>query len=113
MGAIISIIILTLIFLVMGILLFQGKCSWLIAGYNTLSKEEKEKYDERKLCRGTSIVCLVISIMLIIMAYLGYKVETGIMDEKEMLPFAIIFIAVVLATVGGNIYYSNKKCRKN
>ena len=33
------------------LLLLSGHGSWLIAGYNTASKKEKEKYDEKKLCR--------------------------------------------------------------
>lgn len=39
-----SIIIIFLV--VWGILLFNGKGTFLIAGYNTLSKEEKDKYDD-------------------------------------------------------------------
>lgn len=33
----------------LGIALLQGKGAWLIAGYNTLSDEEKAKYDELAL----------------------------------------------------------------
>ena len=43
-------LVIGLLFLVMGIVLFCGKGSWLIAGYNTMSPQEKEKYDEKKLC---------------------------------------------------------------
>jgi hypothetical protein len=46
---------LIIIFIICGIFLLFGKGSWLIAGYNTSSKEEKEKFDEKKLCR--IIVC--------------------------------------------------------
>lgn len=41
----------TLLFLVLGIVLWKGKGAWLIAGYNTSSKAEKAKYDEKALCR--------------------------------------------------------------
>ncbi len=34
-----------ILFIVLGILIKNGKMYWLIAGYNTMSKEEKEKYD--------------------------------------------------------------------
>lgn len=98
---------------ILSVLLFLGKCSGLIAGYNMLPEKEKAKYDKRKLCRGTGFVCLVTSIMLLIMAYLGYKVETGSMDESGMLPFAIIFILVIFIAVGANIYYTSKKCKKS
>ena len=36
------------IFAVLSIILLSGHGSWFISGYNTASKEEKEKYDEIK-----------------------------------------------------------------
>ncbi len=112
MGSVIFISVLACIFLIIAIFMFFGKGSWMIAGYNTASAKEKEQYDEKKLCRMMGITLLVIAALLFIMAYLGYKVESGIMDENQMLPFAIIFIIVVLVTVIIDIYYSNTKCRK-
>lgn len=38
-------IVTAIIFIVLGIIIKYGKMYWLIAGYNTMSKEEKEKYD--------------------------------------------------------------------
>lgn len=48
-----------IIFAVISIVLFSGHGSWLISGYNTASKEEKSKYNEKKLCRtnGNWNVC--------------------------------------------------------
>lgn len=39
-------------FLTLDIFLFNRKGKWLIAGYNTASKQEKEEYDEKKLCKS-------------------------------------------------------------
>ncbi len=39
------------LFIVSGIIFFCGKGAFLIAGYNTLSKEEKSHIDEKLLCR--------------------------------------------------------------
>jgi len=39
------------LFVILGILFLKGKGAFLIAGYNTASKAEKAKIDERKLCR--------------------------------------------------------------
>ncbi len=48
------------------ILLLMGKGSFLIAGYNMLSKQEKQKYSEKRLCRvaggGVSIITFMIGI---------------------------------------------------
>lgn len=44
-------------------------------------------------------LCAVCCAMLCIMAYMGYKVDSGIMDEIDMLPFGLIFAAVILSAV--------------
>ena len=38
---------LDLLLLVISIVLLCGRGSWLIAGYNTASEEERKKYDEK------------------------------------------------------------------
>ena len=57
------------IFAVLSIVLLSGHGSWFISGYNTASKEEKKKYDEKKLCRtmgvGMSIIAILVLIMVI------------------------------------------------
>ena len=56
----ISMLIIWGIAVFMGILtvvLLMGKGSFLIAGYNTSSKEEKQEYDEKKLCRTMGVSC--------------------------------------------------------
>ena len=55
------------IFTVLSIILLSGHGSWFISGYNTASKEEKEKYDEKKLCRTMGIGMSVITILILIM----------------------------------------------
>lgn len=47
----IGLIIIIILFIVMGIFLINGKGSFLIAGYNTMSEEEKAKYDTVALCK--------------------------------------------------------------
>lgn len=104
-GSIITLVI-ALIFLVLSIVLFCGKGGWLIAGYNTMDDKEKQKYDEKKLCKAAGFVCLVCSIMLLVMSYLGYKVDAGLMDENKMIPFVIVFVVVlVVSIVAAGIIY--------
>ena len=56
------------IFLGLAILLLRGKGASLIAGYNKMTKEEKEKYDSKALCKSTGKLMLslvfCISLML-------------------------------------------------
>lgn len=105
-------LVIGLLFLVMGIVLFCGKGSWLIAGYNTMSPQEKEKYDEKKLCKAASLVCVLCSLMLFIMSYLGYRVERQITSERDMLIFVIAFIAVITVAIFAALIYMNTKAKK-
>ena len=41
----------TLMLVILGIVFSKGKGAFLIAGYNTASKAEKQKTDEKKLCK--------------------------------------------------------------
>jgi cytochrome bd-type quinol oxidase subunit 2 len=108
----IFILIVALLFLVLSIFLFNGKGAWLIAGYNTASKEEQEKYDQKKICKAAGYVCVVCAVMLCIMAYMGYRVDSGLMNEDAMLPFAWIFIVVISISVIAAITYMNTKAKK-
>lgn len=108
----IIILIIALTFLIMSILLFRGKGKWLIAGYNTMSKEERKKFDEKKLCKAVGSLCVVCCMLLCIMAYLGYRVDTGLMNENDMLPFALFFIIVIIVTLIIISRYIDKKVKK-
>ena len=50
------------------IVLLSGHGANLIAGYNTAGKEEKSKYDAKKLCRVTGAGMAVITILILVMA---------------------------------------------
>lgn len=62
----VSHIVIAILFLLLGIVFMRGKGAFLIAGYNTLSKKEKAKYDEKELCKfmGKSMFALAFSIFL-------------------------------------------------
>ncbi|WP_051931995.1 DUF3784 domain-containing protein [Clostridium sp. KNHs214] len=52
---------------IISIFILCGKGSWLVAGYNIMSKEEKAQYDEKKVCRLTGILMLIITILIVIL----------------------------------------------
>ena len=52
-----------------GILLLNGKGAFLIAGYNTLPKSEKEKYDEIALCKFMGKFMIGISFSILLWAF--------------------------------------------
>ena len=92
-----------IIFAVISIVLISGHGSWLISGYNTASKEEKSKYNEKKLCRTMGIGMSVIAILLLIM---------GVFEN--ILPAFLVYIAlgIILADVVITIVLGNTICRR-
>ena len=95
--------ILAVIFLVLSIVLLTGRGSWLIAGYNTASKEEKSKYDEKKLCRVMGAGMAVITVMLFIM---------GLGEDVLPAAFAYVFAAVTIIDCVVMIVLCNTICKK-
>ena len=79
-----------IIFAVFSIVLISGHGSWLISGYNTASKEEKAKYNEKKLCRTMGIGMSVIAILLLIM---------GVFENILPAFFVYIALGIILADV--------------
>lgn len=48
-----------IILAVLSIVLISGHGSWLISGYNTASKEEKAKYNEKNYAEQWELECLL------------------------------------------------------
>ena len=91
------------IFAVLSIVLLSGHGSWVISGYNTASKEEKEKYDEKKLCRTMGIGMSIISILILIM---------GLFESVLPAFFVYIAVGIIVVDVVVIIILGNKLCRK-
>ena len=92
-----------IIFAVLSIVLLLGHGSWFISGYNTVSKEEKEKYNEKKLCRTMGVGMSVITLLILTMELL-----------ENILPafFAYIALGIILIDVVVIIILGNTICRK-
>lgn len=90
----ITLLICALFLIILAILLYMGKLSNMIAGYNTLSAKEKEQYDELKLCRILAITFFITSIILILGA-------------MKILSFAdtisISILVLIIGVILGNI----------
>ncbi len=95
--------ILFVIMAVISVILISGHGSWLIAGYNTASKDEKVKYDAKKLCRTTGIGMGAITVLILIMCLF-----------ENVLPasFAYISLGIIIVDVLVMIVACNTVCRK-
>ncbi|MHB8131110.1 MAG: DUF3784 domain-containing protein [Mobilitalea sp.] len=85
-----------LLLITIALILRSGRGSFLISGYNMLSKEEKEKYDTRALCRFVGNLLLVISCLLVIAIYAGFYEITWLA--------LVISSTIVVYTIGCLIY---------
>ena len=93
------------IFITIGAFLSTGKGGWLIAGYNRLSKEEKEKFDEPALCKFMGKIMFTIAFVLLLQVIsnlLGYKWFPGIFGF-------VVFVMAIYALIQVN---TRKRFRK-
>ena len=93
----------TALFAVLSLLLLSGKGSWLIAGYNTASPEEKKGYDEKRLCRVVGGGMAVITALLVVMT---------IWEDVLPASFAGVFGAVTVGVAVAILVLSNTICRR-
>lgn len=92
-----------ILLLVLSLVLLFGKGSWLIAGYNTSSKEEKKKYNERKLCKVTGGGLLVVSILVFF---------TSIFEQQLPSWFSYVIIGIIIVDTVVILSLSNTICKK-
>jgi cytochrome b561 len=93
-----------LLLAILGLIIRSGKASFLIAGYNTSSKEEKDKYDEKALCRFVGNLLLVLAVIHLAIAiwkvlnfdYFNYVLGIG------FTLFIVVTIAAVIYMNTGN-----------
>jgi hypothetical protein len=84
------------IFVGLGIVFLNGKGSFLIAGYNTAPKAEKEKIDEKKLCHDTGKLMLVLAGCFLVIA------ASDLLGKVWLLWGGLALF--VLAAIGGVIW---------
>lgn len=80
------------IFLAMSIAFLMGKGASLIAGYNTASRKEKDRYNEKRLCQVMGIGTLMITLSLVGMAVFQEK-ATAISSVIMLLSVVFILVA--------------------
>ncbi len=87
-------IIVMIIFIVLGVMLSLGKCSFLIAGFNTMDKKEKEKYDVKALCKFMGKLMFGVG-FFIALDIVGDLINKPIMNK--VMPFGVCGLAIFAA----------------
>lgn len=87
------------LFLMLGIFLINGKGSFLIAGYNTMSEEEKDKYDTIALCKfmGKMMFALAFSMVFWVISEL-YNIINFFYFGLALFIGIIVFMLVYMNT---------------
>ena len=94
-------IILAVVLVVMAIVILAGKGDWMIAGYNTASKEEKETVNVKRLR-------LILGILLLIIAPLLFMLGEH-SDKTTGLIFAgIVIVLTTVAVILANTWAKKK-----
>ncbi len=94
-------IVLAVILVVMAIVILAGKGDWMIAGYNTASKEEKETVNVKRLR-------LILGILLLIIAPLLFMLGDH-SDKTTGLIFAgIVIVLTTVAVILANTWAKKK-----
>ena len=86
--------------LLLGIVFTRGKGAFLIAGYNTSSKGEKGKYDEKALCRFMGKIMFSFVGCFLIMATSDLFNSMLPLGIGLVLFFCIAIFAVIYANTG-------------
>lgn len=89
--------------IVLGYLIGYKKWSFLIAGYNTSSEEEKDKYDEDALCMAMGKLLFMLGGITFISS-LGSLLQISWLINFSWILFSITVIAFVIYANTGNRY---------
>ncbi|MCL2856543.1 MAG: DUF3784 domain-containing protein [Oscillospiraceae bacterium] len=87
--------------LVIALLLLRGRGASLIAGYNTLSNDQRAKYDEKTLCRFTGrLLIAVCACMGIVWAGIHLELSWAIWVGVTLM-IALPIAGAIYANTGG------------
>ncbi|EPY2276470.1 DUF3784 domain-containing protein [Clostridium sporogenes] len=89
------------LFILLGIILSMGKGSFLIAGFNTMSKEEKEEYDVVSLCKFMGKVMFIIA-FCITLFLLSEIFKIKVIFYIGLILFFVVVIFTLIYTNTGN-----------
>ncbi len=86
------------ILILVGWLIKYKKVTWLISGYNTASKEAKQKYDIEKLCKymGNFIFILAGIFFVMSIACVSFSEHT---DEITLIGFGVLAATIVCGII--------------
>ncbi|MGG0643001.1 DUF3784 domain-containing protein [Sporosarcina gallistercoris] len=89
-----------IVFFGLGTLFLKGKGASLIAGYNTMTKEEKEQYDRIRLCKFMGKMMYVFSLSMVLWGLSDFLDETWLLYAGLALFLSTVFFMIVYMNTG-------------
>lgn len=85
------------LFILLGIVLSMGKGSFLIAGFNTMTKKEQDKYDKVALCKFTGKIMFALAFSMIFwVLYQAFEIKillyVGVILFSAFIMFLLIYV---------------------
>lgn len=93
-------IIVVAILVIISIILLMGKASFLIAGYNMLPMEIKQKYNTKRLCRVVGCGSSVIAVILGVATFYRFEMPPAI---SWIIPWGLFGTIAVVAILTNTI----------
>lgn len=88
-------LLIAIMFIFLAYLIKYKQWSWLIAGYNTSTKNQKEKYDEEALCRGVGNLMFTLTGI----AFIGSIGEFFNVDWIMTFSWGLFLLAIIVAVI--------------
>lgn len=93
-------ILIILIFIILGVIFRKGKGTFLIAGFNTLPAEEKEKYDIKAFTKFMSNAMFAFALIGVIF-YIANEFNIGWLHIPNIIFLIIISMLILINFFGG------------
>ena len=97
--------IIILLIIALSVILLMGKGAWLIAGYNTLGREEKAQYDRSALCKFIGKYLLSIGLLM-------PAIPAGVVLKINWL-IAVYIVYMLISTIFVMVYCNTGSRFKN
>ncbi|EOU1110201.1 TPA: DUF3784 domain-containing protein [Clostridium perfringens] len=93
-------ILMIALFILLGIMFSLGKWSFLIAGFNTMTKEEKEKYDVMSLCKFMGKLMFIIAFCITLFTLSDIFMMEILFNIGTVILIVSIIFTIIYANTG-------------
>ena len=105
--------VLAAVFLALGIAFLKGRGDCFIAGWNTSSQQEREKYHRTKLLRGMAVFCFFTVAWLLGLGAMLVLAVRAILPESQLMVWGFVLLGLLVAGLIAEMLYANIGCRKS